>query len=531
LQLAARIGLGFLNDRASWDHDIRTPTVIVDRSSGTVHAGVDKAGINQIFYEARGRQLTVASTLQSLSNIAPATRSIDPQGLFNYIYFHSIPAPGTIFKGINKLDAGERLAWSSGEILRERRLIETPGERVETSLSDLSAQLRHELESAVSRAQETASRPGAFLSGGLDSSTVAGYLAKAHPQAPTFSIGFDAAGYDEIEFARIASNHFGTNAHEYYVTPDDVCDAVEDVVGSFGEPFGNSSAIPVYFCARLAKEHGVDLMLAGDGGDELFAGNFRYKKQMLFEHYCSLPRFLRRSFIEPLLLQTGLGRLPLASKGASYVRQALIPLPDRLQSYNFLHRHDPAQVFDERFLGAVKTSEPLDLWRKEWDCYPDADSIDRMLALDWKFTLHDNDLVKVNSMCRLAGVEVAYPMLDEALIRFSTRVPSDLKLKNGELRWFYKQALREFLPAEIINKKKHGFGLPFGIWLRNHAGLRLVSERALQSLAERGVFRGEFLQQTLTLHREDAAGYYGELVWILMALELWLARHAPGTRF
>jgi asparagine synthase (glutamine-hydrolysing) len=133
-------------------------------------------------------------------------------------------------------------------------------------------------------------------------------------------------------------------------------------------------------------------------------------------------------------------------------------------------------------------------------------------------------------MCRHAGVDVVYPILDQRVIDFSLGVPGSWKVRNGQLRWFYRRAMRDFLPGAIIDKTKHGFGLPFGVWTRGHEGLRKLSEDALASLAQRGYFRPEFLEGALRLHREGHAAYYGELVWILMVLELWLRQHAPAAR-
>jgi asparagine synthase (glutamine-hydrolysing) len=153
-----------------------------------------------------------------------------------------------------------------------------------------------------------------------------------------------------------------------------------------------------------------------------------------------------------------------------------------------------------------------------------------MLYLDWAFTLHDNDLVKVNAACREAGIAVAYPMLDSDLVDFACRLPGRVKMRHGELRGFYKHATRDFLPRTIIDKKKHGFGLPFGVWTSTHPGLARLAQQSLESLAERGLFQTEFLRETLRLHRESHAAYYGELVWILLALETWLQRNAADYR-
>jgi asparagine synthase (glutamine-hydrolysing) len=148
-----------------------------------------------------------------------------------------------------------------------------------------------------------------------------------------------------------------------------------------------------------------------------------------------------------------------------------------------------------------------------------------MLYLDWQITLADNDLRKVTRACELAGIAVSYPLLDDALVELSTRIPSAQKLRHGQLRHFYKEATRGFLPAPIIEKKKHGFGLPFGVWLVEHAGLRDLARDSLEALKQRRLIRADFIDRVLALHAEQHASYYGELVWVLMVLELWLAAH------
>ena len=532
--LAARVGSAYQSDPDRWPSLPGHPFagVIVDLERGRVLAGVDAAGLHQLYWRPVGDGLAIGTRISGLLDSRTAQPSIDPQAIYDYVYFHCIPSPRTIFAGIGKLPAGHYLAWDGRSLQLHRHFQVDFSEQAPSDVDEFADDLLAELDRSVSRAMRQDSQDGAFLSGGLDSSTVAGLFARrtAPATAPTFSIGFDASGYDEIEYARIAARHFGTAAHEYYVTPDDIFAAVREIAGAFDEPFGNSSAIPVYFCAKLARDTGIRRMLAGDGGDELFAGNSRYAKQLVFERYGRIPGLLRRGLLEPILLQSPAGRLPLASKASSYARQARIPLPDRLQSYNYLHRHDPAEVFARQLLDQVDPTAPLEQLRAEYAVHADTSAVNRMLFLDWKFTLHDNDLVKVNRMCGLAGVDVGYPMLDEDLVRFSCRVPASLKLRDGQLRWFYKHATRNFLPGQILAKKKHGFGLPFGIWLKDHAGLRRLAEDSLASLGDRGVFNRDFLPELLRLHSEVHPAYYGEMVWVLMMLELWIQEsNGAGT--
>ena len=301
------------------------------------------------------------------------------------------------------------------------------------SFENLRTEFRQLLRDAVGR-QLDGGKPGCFLSGGTDSSTVAGMIGEVSGQpAATYSIGFEAEGYDEMEYARIAARHFKTEHHEYYVTPDDLVRSIPSVAQYYDQPFGNSSALPAYYCAKMAKEDGVSKILAGDGGDELFGGNTRYAKQKVFGYYDSVPGLLRNALLEPLLLKTPLGRLPLARKGASYIEQAKIPLPDRGQIYNMLHRLGINQVFDPNFLARVDIDDPIRQQRGVWNLALAQSQTNRELAFDWRYTLAECDLPKVVGTTSLAGIEVGFPMLDDHLLNFSLQLPASYKVERLEV--------------------------------------------------------------------------------------------------
>jgi len=329
-------------------------------------------------------------------------------------------------------------------------------------------------------------------------------------------------------YSRLVAKHFGTEHTEYFLTPDDVLAGVETLAARYEQPFGNSSALPTLFCARIARDAGIVRMLGGDGGDELYGGNERYAKQAVFGLYGRVPRWLRGGVLEPLLFGPLKGiDAGLVAKARSYVEQANEPLPDRLQSrYNLLNRLGASEVFTEAVLGQVSIGQPLALEREVWAraraVAQPVSQINQLLAWDFKFTLADSDLPKVTRMCGAAGVEVAFPMLTRALVEHSLRLPPDQKLKGRRLRHFFKESLRGFLPDEIIAKQKHGFGMPFGDWLLGHERLRATADDALRSLAARGVIRETFLKQLLAQLASGHAGYYGTMVWVLMILELWL---------
>ena len=503
----------------------RFAVVVVDDSARSVWLATDRFGTWPLCYAADEDGFAFADRAD---RVPGGTRELAPQAVFDYFFFHAIPAPHTIFSGVHRLPAAHWAHWQAGRLEVRRWWTPRFEEPAREDFDARKAEFLGLVEDAVAR-EAAGCEPGAFLSGGTDSSTVSGMLCKVLGRpARTWSIGFDAEGYDEMAYARIAATRFGAEHHEHYVTPDQLLDAIPHVAAHYDQPFGNSSAVPAWICADQARARGVTRMLAGDGGDELFGGNTRYAKQRIFDLYDHLPATLRNMVLEPALAGPA-GRLPLARKGASYVEQARVPLPDRLQMYNLLMRLDPARVFETDFLAAVDPQAPYGIQRDAWTLSEGAAPINRLLAFDWKFTLADNDLPKVIGTTRLAGLEVGFPLLSDDLVDFSLRLPPAWKLKGLTLRWFFKEALRGFLPDEIIAKKKHGFGLPFGVWACEHIALRGLATDALHALAGRGIVRPRFIDELLSSHLPAHPGYYGEMVWILMMLELWLQAHTESA--
>ena len=498
--------------------------VLLDPKRQSLILATDPIGLSNIYYAQTRDGLVFGSSADFVIRHPAVSSEISNQSIYDYVYYHHCPSPNTIYRQVKKLEGGQCLVYQDGQISLQRYWKPEFQENMTGSLQQAGEELQDLLIDAVRAMVDGEDNTGAFLSGGLDSSSVAGALAKVFPgKAKTFSMGFPVEGYNEIEYANIAVKHFNTRQHEYYVTPEDTVNAVPSIAAYYDEPFGNSSALAAYYCAKLAKENGVNRLLAGDGGDEIFAGNERYAKQMLFDHYHRLPGFATAA------LEAGLNHLPAAIanlklpfKAKRYIEQANAPMPDRLQDYNFLHRHDVADIFTGDFLAQIDVAEPLNLLRECYHRPDDASTLNRMLVMDWKTTLHDNDLVKVNRMCEMAGVEVFYPLLDQRIVDLSCRIPSASKLNGQKLRWFYKQAMADFLPEQIINKSKHGFGLPFGIWLKQHQPLKELAYDAIHSLKKRDYFQPKFLDHAIEMHQSIHAAYYGELIWVLMMLECWL---------
>jgi asparagine synthase (glutamine-hydrolysing) len=499
--------------------------VAMREPSGRTVLAVDRFAIRTLCWCIVDGHLRFAERADEL---ADTETPIDPQAIFDYLFFHCIPSPRTIFKGIYRVPPAHYAVFDKGEIEIGPYWVPEFPEDDHRTFGEQRNDFRGLLRDAVARRLD-GGKPGCFLSGGTDSSTVAGMIGEASGRAAaTYSIGFEAQGYDEIAFARIAASHFGTEHHEYYVTPDDLVASIGDVAGSYDQPFGNSSALPAFYCAKMAKDDGVTRLLAGDGGDELFGGNSRYAKQRVFAWYDSVPQVWRSGVIEPLFQRTALARAPLLRKGASYIEQAKVPMPDRMHMYNLLLRLGVGEVLEPALLAQIDQTAPLRQQREVWAAARTSHQLNRTLAYDWRYTLAESDLPKVCMTTRLAQVDVAFPFLDDALLRFSLKLPVDYKLRRLKLRWFFKEALRGFLPDEIITKKKQGFGLPFGVWCVQHTGLKKLAQDSLYSLSDRGIVRPAFIRSLMASRLPEHPGYYGEMVWILMMLEQWLQRHKPA---
>jgi asparagine synthase (glutamine-hydrolysing) len=493
---------------------------VLDPVKKNAFLALDRVGAERLCYAKHGGQLVFGSSAQSVAAHPAVGRVIDPQAIYDYLYFHTIPAPRSLYQGVRKLLPGQYAILQNGQISTGFywQADYTP---VDTGFDGHRRNFRSVLDQAVRDADAPAT--AAFLSGGTDSSTVVGALTAARGSpVDTFSIGFDADGFDEMEYARCAAERYGSHRHEYYLKPADIVTAIPVIAHEYDEPFGNDSAVPTYFCAKAAREAGFEYMFAGDGGDEIFGGNARYAKQGLFERYAHLPAVLRRGLIEPIARLPGLSnRFPL-SKLKSYVTQARVGLPLRLESYNFLHRTPLDQIFAADFIHTVDPSTADAALVEVYERTASDHYINRMMHLDLKFTLADNDLRKVGTMTEAAGIEVRYPLLDDRMVAFANHLPVDYKVRGQKLRWFFKEALTDLLPEKIINKTKHGFGLPFGVWSTEYAPLGDLVGDSLADFKRRGWIRPAYLDHMLAMQRGPHASYYGVMIWVTMMLEQWL---------
>ena len=504
-----------------------------DSGAETLHVATDRFRVNPVIYGGDSGRLLFASRMRAIER-APIqiSRTILDRALVDVLVSSAIPTPDTIYREFHKLPPGCLLTCRRGEVSVETYWdidFRAPSKKPKRELAE---EVRDSLRDAVAvrlHADGGPDRVGAFLSGGIDSSTVTGLMTQiAGRPIRSFTIGFGEERFNEMSYARIAARAFGAEHHEYFVSPKDTAEALPIVVDEFDEPFGNASAVPTYFCAKMAKEHGVSVMYAGDGGDELFGGNDRYSFNQVFDYWTRVPAFLREPLLKPSIL--GLARaLPFGvfSRAGKYVDRASLPVVERMVSYDLLHTIPLHDLMSDATLARLGHYDAARMMSFYYEHALGTTHLDRHLYLDLKVAIADNDLFKVNRMTESAGVAVRYPFLDARVADAAARVPAALKMRGRKLRVFFKDAYRDLLPPEVIQKTKHGFGLPISIWLRTDPKLNgMMQDLVLgpRSLS-RGYFRRATLERMIAEHRTDETSFYGDALWNLMVLELWHRRH------
>ncbi len=493
---------------------------------------IDRMGIKSLYWRRKGDRLLFASRIDGIRAAQSTAAEVNPAAILQFLLFSAVPAPLTSDMGTEKLRPGTSITFSSYGV-KENQYgdLEYP-ESDDRSVAHWSQELRGAMRGAVHRHLEGCEQPatGCYLSGGTDSSSIVAFASEKLRPTQSFTIAFLEAGYSEIDFARTTANAFRTEHHEKFLSPQDASNAIDKIIDYFDEPFANSSAIGSYYCALLARETGVKTLLAGDGGDELFAGNERYAHDKYFALYQILPAWLRSGLIEPLvsLLPLTDGKLSLPRK---YVRRANIPNPRRILSYGFFVSQPPESIFEDGFLQTVSKENWLAIPEQHFSSARASCELNRILYLDMKMTLADNDLRKVSGTAELAGVNVRYPLLDTQLADLAGRIPAALKLKGFEKRYIFKQAMKGILPSKILFKKKHGFGVPLSHWLlREPRMLELTQDLMCDARTrQRGYFRVGFFERLRGLHAQHP-DFYGEIVWYVVALELWHRQHLERSR-
>ncbi|HEX8071728.1 MAG TPA: asparagine synthase (glutamine-hydrolyzing) [Pyrinomonadaceae bacterium] len=499
---------------------------IWDETQEELFLARDRVGKKPVLYAHVGDELIFGSEFSALLLHPAISREVEPTAIHDYLSFMCVPAPLTAFRQIRKLEPGHSLTFTrAGEVKLQRywqpdfttKLKLTEEEAGERAVELLREAVRVRLMSEVPL--------GAFLSGGIDSSTVVALMSEASTEpVKTFSIGFEEQDFSELHHARRIAEHVGAEHHEFIVRPD-ALEVLPMLVEHYGEPYADSSAIPTYYVARETRRH-VTVALNGDGGDECFAGYERYAALRLAETYRRLPGVLRKQFIERAvgLLPTSELRRSRARDLKRFLHAASLPTVERYARWvSVLDRATKEELYAPEFRRQLGAHDPVDYLAPWFARVNGGGVVDAALLTDTMTYLPNDLLVKVDIATMAVSLEARSPFLDHHVIEFAAALPAKYKLRGLTTKYLLKRVLRRLLPAENIDRKKMGFGVPIGHWLRGPLApfLRttLLSERSLR----RGLFRPERLTHIVTEHTEGRRDYAHQL-WTLLMLELWYER-------
>jgi len=494
---------------------------------------VDRLGVNSLYWREEGARIFFGTRAGAVRAVQGETAEVDRAALMQYLLFSSVPAPLTIYRGTHRILPGHVLLFDKDRVRESSYWDIEYAESEDRDESRWAEEVREGIRSSVHVClqEREAESTGAYLSGGTDSSSVVAFMSERFSPVNTFSIFFEEQRYSEIGYARTTAEHFRTKHNELCLRPSDAWDCIPQVTRYYDEPFANSSALGAYLCARMAREKGMSGLLAGDGGDELFAGNSRYATDRYFAAYHHIPAWIRHGLVEPVTRampqSESVWTLP-----KRYVRRANIANPTRIFSYNVFLSEPATQIFEPDFLEEVPPNTWMDVANGHFNSAKAKTELNRLLYLDVKMILADNDLRKVAGTAELAGVRAIFPLLDYKLVELSARIPSRLKLKGMKKRYIFKKAMKGLLPNAILKKKKHGFGVPVALWLSQDKRFDLMVDDLLSDsrTRQRGYFQPAFLDRLRVLARGADAHYYGEILWYLVALELWHREHLEASQ-
>jgi asparagine synthase (glutamine-hydrolysing) len=482
---------------------------------------------------AQGDAFAIATDLRLLARSPWCTREIDLESIYHYLNFACIPAPRTIFAGIRRLEPSTRLrrAGAAPPTLDRYYLPQYPDD-VRGGDADLARELQRRIVASVEAyGLERVGGWGCFLSGGTDSSSVVSILARraGRGKVKSCSIGFAEAGYDELEYARLAAEACGADPSFAKVSREQAQALVSRVVESYDQPFGNASAIPTIACADLAREGGIELLLAGDGGDEIFGGNERYAKDKVMESWFAMPAPIKRVG-RAVGGAAGGGKIHFLNRVENFFERASLPNPDRFYTDDSFASDHYAELLRPEFRERVDRDASLDFMRRVYGLGDGASPLHRIMRLDLLMAIAQNDIPKVHGATRSAGVSVRFPLLDPELVGWVNRLPQRHKVRGLTKRFLFKRAMTGILPDETLKKKKQGFGLPIAVWLRSDPAFQdavrgvLFDERA----RARGWWQPAFLEGLLAEHI-GGAWDHADCIWRIYILELWLRRYVDGA--
>jgi asparagine synthase (glutamine-hydrolysing) len=492
----------------------------------------DRLGKKPLVFFSQNGHFSFASEIKALLQIPGVERKVNASALHHYLTYQYVPSQDTIFEGIKKLPPAHYLLYDRlGNLKIERywQLHFNSSHPNDTNEEELKDRIRTELEESVKLRLISDVPLGAFLSGGVDSSLIVGIMAKLSGQpVKTFSIGFEEKEFDELSYARIVSDLFSTEHHEFIVKPNAI-EILPKLVWHYNEPFADSSAIPTYYVANMTRDF-VKVVLTGDAGDENFAGYPRYLRSKWVDYFTKIPGKLRKELLPHLIRifssfhwrEKTLNRLAdfieslSSDQGMNYVEQIKI--------FNVKEKED---IYTDDFLERVAKINPLAFLLGKFEEARTEDLIEKLLYVDINSYLPEDLLVKMDIATMANSLEARVPFLDHKFMELVAGIPSQLKLKGTKTKFILKTAFKDLLPATILKRKKMGFGVPVTRWFRNELKSYVHEILLDRKTLSRGYFKREGIERLLSDHiglRYD----HSTRIWALLFLEIWFRIFIDG---
>ena len=496
---------------------------LYDKRIHTLFLARDRMGKKPLYYATFGETFLFGSEIKALMAHPSFKREIDLKSLNKYLQYEYVPTPHSMFAGVSKLEPGHYLSYDGVKIERQK-FWDVSFSKRDISLESAVAELGKHLADAVKDRLMADVPLGIFLSGGLDSSTIAYYAQKGNAaKIQTFSIGFTEKSFDESEYARRVAQHLGTDHHEQIFSSKDAVALVPTIGKLLDEPMADASILPTYLLSRFTSEH-VKVALGGDGGDELFFGYDTFTAHKLAAWYEKIPSGVRRHLIEPSLM-----RLPVSLRNMSL----------DFKAKKFISGFYGEEKYrNQRWLGSFNTEERLSLFApalhetsSSWNEFEDIDCYlrdlpegiapeDALTYLYLRMYMMDDILVKVDRASMYNSLEVRAPFLDTRVVNFATSIKTDFKMHGFTTKFILKKLMEDKLPHDIVYRKKKGFGIPLAEWLKGDLKPLVLDLLSPERLKRQSLFDSSATEVLLREHFEGAADHRKQ-IWTLLIFQLW----------
>jgi len=490
----------------------------------------DHLGQKPLFFFHQGGRFGFASEAKALLAPGLVAPEIDLDGLWHYLSLRFIPDQYSLFEGVHKLPAGTHLVYEGGSVSTERYWDLDYRHKIHGSQAELEDRLDGLLRETVDEHLLSDVRVGAFLSGGIDSGTVASIMASLSSEpVPSFSIGTDEEEFNELPYARMVSGRHGMEAHEQIVQPD-LIDALPKMISHMDEP-ADPFGFGVYLVAGLASKH-VKVALGGDGGDENFAGYDRYAGQRLVDWYCLLPRWFRQGLVRRVTdrIPESFGYKSLAQKAAWVNEMSRFSGGERYaQSLGVLRFTQQAkqELFTDGARARIEDYASADKILRFFNAENADHVVDKMLYTDLMTRIPDHLLTVGDRMSMAHSLENRCPLVDPRVTEFAASLPAGVKLKGSRLKYILRRVAARYLPEELVGMKKQGFRFPLGIWFRTDLRDMLRSLFARSRFVELGIFDARYIDRLLEEHIAGRVDHNYRL-WLLLNLEIWYRLYFEG---